>query len=188
MLKSKKMYVGIYTASFALCLLTATALGAMYFSGAVETSDDTAHAWRIGIYAAGQFAVVHTVYNCLLLRRMWCAIQDGQTRVTVGKAVGYSFIPLFNIYWIFRAWASFPIEYNNYIDRYALPVAPLARRWFVAYPSLIMLGAILCIPLLALPFVFFAVVAESYRAVSALDEAVRQRRSELSAVNRLPGQ
>lgn len=179
----KKSHIGIYAASFALWLLTTIALGAMYFSGAIRPDDDAAvhSATRIGIYAFGQFAVVHAIYNCLLLARMWSAIQDGQTRITVGRAIGFTFIPLFNFYWIFRAWASYPVEYNRYVDRYDLPVAPLAGGWFVAYPLLMTLAWILYVPLLVVPFVFFVVVSKSCRAVGALDEAVRDRREQLAA-------
>ncbi len=180
---SKKKYLGIYAASFALCLLTTIALGAAFVSGAVNTNDETAirSAARIGIYAALQFAIVHTVYNCLLLRRMWCAIQDGQTPVTVRRAIGFTFIPIFNVYWIFRAWTSFPTEYNRYVDRYGLPLAPLAGKSFVAYPILLLLAGILYVPLFALPFVFIVVASNACDAVNRLDEAVRERRSELAA-------
>jgi hypothetical protein len=66
---SKKMYVGVYAASFGSCLLTAIALGAGFVYGAIQTSDETAIAFvrRIGIYASLQFAIVHSVYNRLLL-------------------------------------------------------------------------------------------------------------------------
>ncbi len=189
MLMAKKMYIGIYAASFGFGLLTWIALGAGFVFGSIQTSDDAAiaHVRQIALYAFLQFAVVHAVYNCLLLNRMWCAIQDGQTRITVGKAIGYLFIPLFNIYWIFRAWASFPTEFNRYIDRYGLPVEPLAGKAFVAYPILLLLAGILYVPLLALPFVFVIVASNACDAVNRLDEAVRERRNQLSA-NRTPNQ
>ncbi len=187
MLMSKKLYIGIYAASFGFGLLTVIALGAGLIFGAIQKSDDAAIASvvRIGIYASLQFAVVHAVYNCLLLNRMWRAIQDGQTTITVGKAIGFLFIPLFNVYWIFRAWGSFPTEYNRYVDRYGLPVEPLAGRAFIAYPILILLAGILYVPLLALPFVFVVVASNACDAVNRLNEAVRERRNQLSA-NRTP--
>jgi len=183
MLMPKKMYIGIYAASFGLCLLMIIALGAMFTFGLVQKSNYTvdmaiAYTVRFGIYAYLQFVIVHAVYNFLLLARMWSAIQDGQTAITVGKAIGFHFIPLFNIYWIFRAWGSYPTEYNNYIDRYALPVEPLSDRVFVAYPVLLVLAGILYVPLLALPIVFVAVIANVCDAVNRLCEAVRERRNQ----------
>jgi hypothetical protein len=183
MLMSKKMYVGIYAASFGLCLLTIIALGAMFVFGSIQKSNYAvdmaiAFAARIGIYALLQFVIAHTVCSFLLLARMWGAIQDGQTTITVGKAVGFLFIPLFNFYWIFRVWRSYPTEYNNYIDRYALPVPHLAGKVFAAYPILLLAG-ILFVPLLALPFVFIAVISKTYDAVNVLGEAVQERRNQL---------
>ena len=160
-------------------------VSAMYFAGLAQQSDRAIEA-ATNFFAYAQFVAVHAVINFLLLHRMWRAIQDGQTTITVGKAIGYLFIPLFNIYWIFRAWGSFPTEFNRYIDRYGLPVEPLAGKAFVAYPILLLAG-ILYVPLLALPIVFIAVISNASDAVDHLDEAVRERRNELSA-NRTPNQ
>ncbi len=115
MMMSKKTYIGIYAASFGLCLLTIIALSAMFVFGSIQKSNDAvdtaiAYAARIWIYALLQFLIVHAVFNFLLLARMWDAIQDGQTTIAVGKAIGFLFVPLFNIYWFFRVWKSFPTE------------------------------------------------------------------------------
>lgn len=183
MLMSKKIYVGIYAASFGLCSLTLIAPGETFVFGSVQkinTSIDAANAAaaRIGFYAVLQFVVVHAVFNFLLLARMWSVIQDGQTSVTVGKAIGFMFIPLFNVYWVFRVWSDFPVEYNNYVDRYALPVPHLSGKVFVAYPILLLAG-ILSAPLVALPFLFVAVSAKTCAAVDVLNEAVEERKREL---------
>lgn len=186
MLMSKKTYVGIYAASFGLCLLTITALGALFVFGFVQRSDRAlnqaiGYASGFGFFAYLQFVVVHAVYNFVLLARMWRTIQDGQTTVTVRRAIGFLFIPFFNVYWIFRAWGSFPGEYNRYVDRYDLPVAPLPGKIFVAYPILLLLAGILYVPLVALPFVFLGVISKVCCAVNRLDAAVRERRNEMSA-------
>lgn len=134
MLMSKKTYVGIYATSFGLCQLTITALGALFVFGFVQRSDRAlnqaiGYASGFGFFAYLQLVVVHAVYNFVLLARMWRTIQDGQTTVTVRRAIGFLFMPFFNVYWIFRAWGSFPGEYNRYVDRYDLPVALLPGRF-----------------------------------------------------------
>lgn len=53
----------------------------------------------------------------VLLYKAWASIQDGYAKTTPGKAVGYSFIPIFNIYWMFIAIGSWPAEYNNFNQR-----------------------------------------------------------------------
>lgn len=186
MIRVKKTYLGIYAASFGLFVTAIAGLGAGFVSGAIERTDATAvdAARRIGIYVFAQFAVVHTIFNCLLLHRMWSAIQDGQTTVTAPRAIGFLFIPLYNVYWIFRAWASYPAEFNRYVERYDLPVVPLARGRFVAYPILVLAAAIVYVPLLAVPFAFLAVARRACGAVDALDAAKRERREEMLASQR----
>lgn len=189
---SKKLYIGVYATSFGLCFLTIIGLGGWLVFGLMLKNDAAinsaiASAAGIGVYAYLQFALVHAVYNFLLLARMWNAIQDGQTTITVRRAIGFLFVPFFNIYWIFRAWGSFPTEYNLYVDRYGLPVPPLAGRVFVAYPVVLLLAGILYVPLLALPFVFIVVISNACCAVNVLDEAVRERRNQLLA-NQTPNQ
>ncbi len=49
--------------------------------------------------------------------KLWKAIQDPYSIVTPGKAVGYLFIPFYNIYWLFRSIYGFAVEHNDYIQR-----------------------------------------------------------------------
>jgi hypothetical protein len=64
---------------------------------------------------AGYLPLIYAVVIvCVLLYRMWSAIQDGTARTTPGKAVGFMFIPLFNFYWIFQAWWGWTKDYNQY--------------------------------------------------------------------------
>jgi hypothetical protein len=132
-----------------------------------------------------QFLIVSIIYTFIILSRMWGSIQDGQTPITTGKAIGYLFIPFFNIYWIFRAWGSFPTEYNKYVDRYALPTPKLSGGVFTFYPVLLLLTAFLYVPFLIVPFAFIAIISKTCDAVNALGSAVEERRN---AVSRSPMQ
>jgi hypothetical protein len=69
----------------------------------------------------GGFAVVGmlvfvfaVVFECILLHKLWCPIQDGQARTTPGKAVGFMFIPFFNLYWSFQAFWGLSKDMNAY--------------------------------------------------------------------------
>ena len=73
------------------------------------------------------------VVYCILLYKSWQQIQDGQARTTPGKAVGFQFIPLFNLYWIFIAYWGFAVDYNKYIQYKELEVSPLNQLLFLAY-------------------------------------------------------
>lgn len=56
----------------------------------------------------------------LILYRGWDLIQDGQARTTPGMAVGLLFVPFFNLYWIFVAWAGLAVDMNRFARRYRL--------------------------------------------------------------------
>jgi hypothetical protein len=60
-------------------------------------------------YPTGAFLV--------LLDKAWASIQDESTRTTPRKAVGFLFIPVFNVRWMFVAVGGFADEYNAYITR-----------------------------------------------------------------------
>ncbi|HEU5059009.1 MAG TPA: hypothetical protein VFU21_20895 [Kofleriaceae bacterium] len=57
----------------------------------------------------------------VLIYKAWSAIQDGQARTTPGKAVGFLFIPFFNIYWLFVAIGSWGKQFNAFGARHGVP-------------------------------------------------------------------
>lgn len=71
----------------------------------------------------GLSAIASMVLFYIILYRHWQLIQDGYARTTPGKAVGFLFIPFFNLYWIFEAFPGLVRDTNAYIQRHGLPVA-----------------------------------------------------------------
>jgi|GEM_PF-1049080 len=67
-----------------------------------------------------------------LIYRMWQSVQDSYARTTPAKAVGFLFIPYFNLYWIFQAWWGFAKDCNSYIERNQAPVRKLPEGLFLA--------------------------------------------------------
>jgi hypothetical protein len=70
--------------------------------------------------------IIGSIFFYIMIYRAWLAIQDmkkGKPRTTPGAAVGYLFIPFFNIYWFFVAIYGLALDYNKYIEqhRYNLP-------------------------------------------------------------------
>ncbi|MBU2573606.1 MAG: hypothetical protein KKH28_05970 [Elusimicrobia bacterium] len=88
---------------------------------------------------------------CMLMLwyKSWAVIQDGHARTTPGKAVGFLFIPFFNIYWAFQAVWGLSKDFNAYLQRNSIPAARLPEGLFLAF-------CILCfttwIPVLGLVF------------------------------------
>jgi len=63
---------------------------------------------------------------CVFTNQLWSKLQDGKTRISPGKAVGFFFIPILGLVWPWRAWASYADELNKFLARHAM--APRASK------------------------------------------------------------
>jgi hypothetical protein len=120
---------------------------------------------------------------------MWSAIQDGHARSTPGKAIGFLFIPFFNLYWIFQVWAGFPTDYNAYVERYQLPLTNLSSGIYTGYPVLILLSAIPFVGIVTAvisPFVLLSITAKTCDALNALADAAQERQNEVTKQTSTP--
>lgn len=124
----------------------------------------------IGIILLLFWLIIHTIFYFLLIAKMWGAIQDGETEISVGKAIGFLFIPFFNIYWMFKVWGGYPSEYNAYIARNNLNVPELSSGVFITVPIVILLTSFY-IGLLGLPFVMIAAIMKVSDALNELENA-----------------
>lgn len=178
---NKKIWVGVYVASFLLFLAATLVVGLillLQMDNVVRFSEQTLPlVLALGVLAYVQFVVIQTIYNFAILAKMWGAIQDGQTPISAGKAIGFLFIPFFNIYWIFVAWGSFPTHYNNFIERRQLNAPRLTSGVFSLFPIMILLAGIFVLPLLAMPLVFTFVIARTCEAVNELKAATEEKQS-----------
>ena len=64
--------------------------------------------------------LIGMIYFYMLLYHAWWAIQGSTARTTPGKAVGFMFIPFFNIYWQFQALAGWAKDYNQHLAQSGL--------------------------------------------------------------------
>lgn len=53
------------------------------------------------------------IYSYIVLYRAWYILQPGGARTTPGAAVGFLFVPLFSIYWIFVAFLGWSKDWNR---------------------------------------------------------------------------
>jgi hypothetical protein len=98
--------------------------------------------WRLMLlpFALGTYA---SVVSLVLLYKMWRAIQGGVARATPGEAVGFLFIPFYNIYWIFQAFWGWTKDFNRFTRTHGIRAPHM--------PEEIALAA--CVfPLIVLPF------------------------------------
>ena len=72
---------------------------------------------------------------------MWSAIQDGEASATPAKAVGFLFIPVFNIYWALSMITGFAEDYNAFIQRHSVKTKDLPLMLFLVYAVMFILSA-----------------------------------------------
>ncbi|MCL2083615.1 MAG: hypothetical protein FWH04_10370 [Oscillospiraceae bacterium] len=64
--------------------------------------------------------IIGTVFWCMLLYQLWKQIPGDIARTTPGKAVGFCFIPLYNLYWGFVAFAGLGEDMSKALQRYGI--------------------------------------------------------------------
>jgi predicted Zn finger-like uncharacterized protein len=57
------------------------------------------------------------IYGLIALYRCWSVIRGPEARTSPGRAVGFLFIPLFNLYWIFVAVRGLAVDANAFLKR-----------------------------------------------------------------------
>jgi len=62
--------------------------------------------------------VATAVLQFVLLFHLWQVVQDGFARTSPAKAIGFLFIPVFNIYWNFQAYFGLAKDLNRYMHRH----------------------------------------------------------------------
>jgi hypothetical protein len=100
------------------------------------------YAWLICLGAVFSFILIGIpaliaaiVIGYILLYRFWSLIQDGKARTSPGVAVGFCFIPLFNLYWMYVAWVGLAKDMNLYCRERNINCVgvneDLALAWFI---------------------------------------------------------
>jgi hypothetical protein len=62
--------------------------------------------------------VLSTIFFYMNLYRAWSCLAAGAPRTSPGKAIGFLFIPFFNLYWLFVAIAGLPKDWNRIVASY----------------------------------------------------------------------
>jgi hypothetical protein len=122
-----------------------------------------AHSTLIATFAAADvFLICSIAIEMLLFYKMWAAIQDDQASLSPAKAVGFLFIPVFNIYWALLMITGFAEDYNAFIQRRAIRAKDLSLTLFLLYAFAFMLMAtILTIPVMCI-FVFLGLISRAF--------------------------
>jgi hypothetical protein len=134
----------LYTGSWAFAGVTVVLASALTIIGMV--TENWAHGLFIGAVALMFLVCVIAAFSTILylkmVYKMWAAIQDGTPRTTPGRAVGFLFIPIFNLYWIFQVFPGFADDFNDHVRTKNLAVKELPKGVFTAYGILLVCGLI----------------------------------------------
>ncbi len=125
------------------------------------------------------FAVLNlVVVTSVFVYRSWALLRDLGFEVSPGKAVGFLFIPVFNLYWVFQAFWGFSRLYNQFIDEQYLDQHKLPEKLFLSFSILLVLSPVLLfIPLLNLVtalvtyLLLIILVAQGCEIFSSLEQA-----------------
>ena len=198
---SKNLYVGVFTATFTLALLSfIPVMGLMVFTPGSVWLHETfgTETWQtmnivivsLAVLAVSLFLSAQVVMTFVLLYKMWASIQDGQARTTPGKAIGLLLIPFFCVYWIFQVWGGFPADYNSYVERNRLGLPRLESGVYAAYPVLILLSVVPFLNIITVSvslFVFFVITTKTCDAVNRLADATQEQNRFVPPLNASSG-
>lgn len=119
--------------------IIAGVLGAL---GLILAIQKGAHSTLIATFAAADVFLIGSVaIELMLFYKMWAAIKDSQTSISPAKAVGFLFIPVFNIYWALLMITGFAEDYNSFIQRRAIKARNLSLTLFLIYAFAFILAA-----------------------------------------------
>jgi hypothetical protein len=146
---SKKWYLGWIIGAYAagsVFLITGVIIGVVWAvirQGKFTLADMGLLAPAIMLFLLGiASTMLAAIFGYVLLYKAWQAIQDGQPRTTPGKAVGFLFIPFFNLYWMFVAYWGWAKDCNAYISSKGLSPAPLPEKLYLAFPIITLCGGV----------------------------------------------
>jgi predicted Zn finger-like uncharacterized protein len=118
--------------------------GIFAFLGLMLAIRKVAHSTLIATFtAADVFLIISVAIELMLFYRMWAAIRDNQASISPGKAVGFLFIPVFNIYWALCMLIGFAEDYNAFIQRRSIKTKELPITLFMIYAFMFILTAII---------------------------------------------
>ena len=116
--------------------------------------------------AADVFLVCSVAIELVLFYKMWAAIKDSQPSISPGRAVGFLFIPVFNIYWALLMLTGFTEDYNSFIIRRSIRAGRLPMTLFLIYAVLFMATAMfVTVPMICV-FPFTGLISRAFEGYS----------------------
>lgn len=133
-------------------------------------------------------SIIGSIMQLIVLYRGWACLQHSNPRTTPGNAVGFLFIPLFNIYWMFVAYCGLAKDWNRIMSQHPNLVRMprigegLAITWFVlnfaplpvsligglVQPDSVILGLLPFVFMLANFIILFILLSQICRGINSM--------------------
>ena len=88
--------------------------------------------------------IVSLVCGCYILHKLWCLIPAHEAKTTPGRAVGFLFIPFFNLYWNFIAIYGLAQALNSQIRKRAIRNKGVGEGLSLIYCFLALINLLIC--------------------------------------------
>jgi hypothetical protein len=88
---------------------------ALFFAGIMQPKDNT-YAMTLLILSGLVSVISGYIYSLVCLYRCWDVLQGFTARTTAGKAVGFLFIPIYNLYWVFVSLKGMASDANEFLE------------------------------------------------------------------------
>jgi predicted Zn finger-like uncharacterized protein len=126
--KEKATFKKLSKTLYVYCWMVAQVIaGALGLAAVVLASRKAPNTTLLAVLAAGDiFLVCSLAIELALFYKMWSPIQDSDASTAPAKAVGFLFIPVFNIYWALSMITAFAEDYNDFIRRRSIAAKKLS--------------------------------------------------------------
>jgi hypothetical protein len=111
---------------------------------------------------------ISSILWAILFYRHWLLLQGHGARTTPGKAIGYFFIPFFNIYWAFFVYPALATDNNSYMNREKIPGPRMSYGLSICF---LLSGILYAISISLLPIIYGINPANFFLFFSKLDTA-----------------
>ncbi len=115
-------------------------------AGLFAPTDFEASEEAAGLYVLIVFgiAVPTIIADCVLLYRWWACLPPGWRQTSPAKAVGFSFIPFYCLYWWFIAYGGLASDLNRFLDARGIEGERPSLGLGHAYVILSIVSLVLC--------------------------------------------
>ena len=142
---------------------------------------ETPSLFGVGIIGVGAILlIVAWIIALVHLHRAWFILQSGRPRTSPGKAVGFMFIPFFNIYWIFVCYHGWSQDWNRIKSSHSnlAQMPSVSEGLFLAGPICTIASIVPIVGLVvavAYPILFLIMHAKICSVVNAMAAASQPR-------------